>query len=129
MFSKKEEEAVIRWTLIPWPELNPKETIRHTEGYWLIKKAEGFKNRALLIYRVSADPGDIPPGLEWIVNFVTKNSIPDLMESVRQYVSDPAVLPADSNERRHLSHKPLLSASFEQKVPRQNPETLMRFSE
>jgi len=132
-FSKKRDEAMIRWHLIPWPGLSPKETIRNTEGMWILKSMPKSKNRVLLIYRVTADPGKIPPGCKWIVNLLTKHSIPELVEAIKQRAlgtnssaqtikSAAAVI-----ERLHLSYKPLMRTPIDRKLPHHTSETPMNF--
>lgn len=129
-YSKKKDEAVIRWKMIPWPGLQPKETIRDTQGYWILKNAgpvSGKKsdNRVLVIYRVYADPGNIPAGLEWIINAFTKKSIPALIQAVRRRTSDrPGNLEA-GNVRRHSSYKPLLITPVEEKNTSTSPQKLI----
>ena len=125
-YFKNKEEAIIRWKLLPWPELSEKETIGDTEGYWMLKKIAGKKTGVLLTYHVYADPGNIPKGFEWIVNRFTKKSIPDLMTAVKLRTSQHTRKTAPRSEKLkcHLSYKPLHHTFFDPKAPRQGNEAL-----
>jgi hypothetical protein len=79
------DAAEISWQLIPWPELSPSKTIRDTSGYWRLTRLAGSKT--LVEYRVRTDPGDIPLGAGWIVDLLTKGSLPDILESTRKRVT------------------------------------------
>lgn len=78
---QNESSLLLRWSLVPWPELKPEETIKDTTGYWLVQnKAKG---QSLVLYHVSTDPGDIPFGLGWIVDILTKQSVPGAISALR----------------------------------------------
>lgn len=87
-----ESEFSISWTLQPWPELSPSETIADTTGYWKVSSLNDSntinndRNCSLVKYHVYTDPGPVPFGLGWIVDMLTEDSIPDLMDSVRDRV-------------------------------------------
>jgi len=72
----------IVWTSLPWPGLKPAETIKETSGYWLLKSQS--PTTTLLLYHVYTDPGPIPFGLEWIVDILSKNSIPEALLKTRE---------------------------------------------
>ena len=80
--------ADIRWQMLPWPELSPAETIRDTSGYWRLTRLDG--EMTLVEYLVRTDPGEIPFGFSWIVDLLTKRSLPTVLESTRQRVYDVA---------------------------------------
>lgn len=80
----REEEAAIDWQLIPWPELSPAETIRDTSGYWHLNRIG--QEMTLVEYRVRTDPGDIPFGFGWIVDLLTRCSLPAVLENTRNRV-------------------------------------------
>ncbi|MDD2851133.1 MAG: SRPBCC family protein [Desulfuromonadaceae bacterium] len=80
-----EDAAEIAWQLIPWPELSASETIRDTSGYWRLTRLPGDKT--LVEYQVRTDPGGIPFGAGWIVDLMTKGSLPDILESTRKRVT------------------------------------------
>ncbi len=73
--------ARLEWYLVEWPGLKPSQTIRDTRGYWLIQ--EQAQNRLLVLYHVYSDPGEIPFGLGWLVEPMTKSSIPEAFTETR----------------------------------------------
>jgi len=72
-----ENTGRIRWRKLEWPGLKTSETIRDTTGYWFIE--EKAKNRSLVLYHVYTDPGPIPLGLGWIVDVLSKDSVPEAL--------------------------------------------------
>ena len=68
--------SILEWQLVPWPGLKPSETIKDTKGYWHVK--EYTKTSSLVRYHVYTDPGPIPFGMGWIVDTLSKKSVPDL---------------------------------------------------
>ncbi|WP_339137701.1 MAG: SRPBCC family protein [Candidatus Electrothrix sp. GW3-4] len=77
-----EQTSLIQWQLQPWPELKPAETIRDTSGFWRIETLEN--GRSLVFYHVYTDPGKIPFGLGWIVDFLSKDSVPEVLAKTRE---------------------------------------------
>ncbi|NTV12329.1 MAG: hypothetical protein HGA96_00100 [Desulfobulbaceae bacterium] len=70
------------WQLQAWPELKSAETITDTSGYWrIVAKGE---NKSLVLYHVYTDPGPVPFGLGWIVDALSKNSVPDVLVKTKQ---------------------------------------------
>ncbi|MBU4009967.1 MAG: hypothetical protein KJ882_04310, partial [Proteobacteria bacterium] len=67
--------SVLKWQLQKWPGLDPRETIKDTTGYWRIEKKT--EKSSLVFYHVYTDPGPIPFGLEWIVDVLSKKSVPE----------------------------------------------------
>ncbi|MDH4318180.1 MAG: hypothetical protein OEV64_07295 [Desulfobulbaceae bacterium] len=78
---QKESSFLLHWSLVPWPELKPEETIKDTTGYWLVQN--DAEEQCLVLYHVSTDPGDIPFGLGWIVDILTKQSVPGAISALR----------------------------------------------
>lgn len=64
---------MLAWDLIPWPELEPSETLVDTEGFWLFNDLGN--GRLLVVYRVYSDPGPIPYGLKWLVTPLSQSSV------------------------------------------------------
>ena len=87
-FKQENNEAVITWKLIPWPGLKESEKINDTTGYWNFSKYPHKKGYILAVYHVYTDPGPIPTGLGWIVDILTKNSVPDVVLNTRQRVEE-----------------------------------------
>ena len=71
------QTSQIQWQYLIWPGLKKEETIRDTTGYWLIETRS--KNSSLVLYHVYTDPGPIPFGLGWIVDVLSKNSVPEAL--------------------------------------------------
>jgi ribosome-associated toxin RatA of RatAB toxin-antitoxin module len=67
--------SLIKWQLHKWAELKTEETIRDTSGFWRIEEIS--RNSSLVLYHVYTDPGPIPFGLGWIVDVLSKNSVPE----------------------------------------------------
>jgi hypothetical protein len=73
--------SILEWHLQKWPELKTEETITDTTGYWRIE--EKSEDISLVLYHVYTDPGPVPFGLGWIVDVLSKNSVPDVLLQTR----------------------------------------------
>ncbi len=71
----------LQWQQVPWPGLNARETIKDTTGYWHIQEIS--PDRSLVKYHVYTDPGPIPFGLGWIVDLLSKESVPKTLLQTR----------------------------------------------
>jgi ribosome-associated toxin RatA of RatAB toxin-antitoxin module len=69
--------TVLQWQLQKRPGLNPAETIADTTGYWRIEDAG--EGRSLVLYHVYTDPGPVPFGLGWIVDVLSRKSVPEVL--------------------------------------------------
>ncbi len=76
------QSCVLAWKLLPWPGLKQEETIADTTGAWRLSPGAGGKT--VVRYEVYTDPGPIPFGLGWIVDSLSKDSIPQTLEAVRK---------------------------------------------
>ena len=76
----------LEWYLIPWPGLEPLETLEDTKGYWLIIEEE--PGRSLLQYYAYSDPGPLPLGLRGVVNALSKNSLKDIFNETRGWAEN-----------------------------------------
>ncbi|AXA92060.1 hypothetical protein [Massilia sp. YMA4] len=73
----------LAWQLVPRPDLRPGQTIADTAGYWdfrTLPDGSGSQVR----YRVYADPGPVPFGFGWIVEMMSKRSLPQAVAAVRE---------------------------------------------
>lgn len=77
----------LSWKLVPWAGLTPDETIADTTGYWQFSPDPANKNRTIVKYLVYADPGHVPFGLGWIVDLMSKDSLPKTLEALRTRVA------------------------------------------
>ena len=85
-FQNEKSRATLKWKLIEWQGLKKSETIEDTTGYWLLEEYAEKAGHIIALYHVYTDPGPIPLGLGWIVDILTKNSIPDVMIKTRERV-------------------------------------------
>jgi hypothetical protein len=79
--NKDEKTSRLEWQLQEWPGLDSSETIEDTTGYWLVE--EQTPRRSRVLYHVYTDPGPIPFGLGWIVDELSKNSVPEALLRTR----------------------------------------------
>lgn len=77
-------QCKLAWRLVP-TGLAPAETIADTTGYWLFKPQPGDGAKTLVEYHVYADPGPVPYGFGWIVEMMSKRSLPRTLEALRNY--------------------------------------------
>jgi len=86
-WAKSEANSVqLFWKKWPWPELRPSQTIVDTYGQWILEDVPGTDNQVLAYYRVYTDPGKVPFGTGWIVDIVTKESIPNVIRETKRRV-------------------------------------------
>jgi hypothetical protein len=93
------------WKKVEWEE--PEHTIRSTVGYWQVEPYAGVPGSSLLTYHVYSDPGPVPLGFGWIVDWMASRNVPSTIENVRsrvrsrqvQLAKRAAVDPAPSLER------------------------------
>ncbi|SHG47704.1 SRPBCC family protein [Massilia sp. CF038] len=77
--------CVLAWKLVPWPGLKQEETILDTTGQWQLTPG-ATPDKTVVRYNVYTDPGPIPFGLGWIVDSLSKDSIPQTLDAVRKRV-------------------------------------------
>ncbi|KQZ39596.1 SRPBCC family protein [Duganella sp. Root1480D1] len=75
-------QCKLAWRLVP-TGLAPADTIADTTGYWLFTPIQGEGGKTLIEYHVYADPGPVPYGFGWIVEMMSKRSLPRTLEAVR----------------------------------------------
>lgn len=80
------ESCVVAWKLVPWPGLKDEETIADTSGYWQLSPSS-TAGKTVVKYMVYTDPGPIPFGLGWIVDSLSKDSIPATLDALRKRVA------------------------------------------
>ena len=73
----------LAWKLVPWEGLKVEETIADTTGYWQLNAHPSDPNKTVVEYVVFADPGPVPFGTGWVVNSMSKQSLPNTLEAVR----------------------------------------------
>ena len=77
------QSCVLAWKLQPWPGLKQEETITDTVGSWQLTPA-ATPGKTVVKYTVYTDPGPIPFGAGWIVDSLSKDSIPQTLEALRK---------------------------------------------
>ncbi len=70
------------WRKVAWEGVAADETIKDTTGFWYFKSAEGAVT--ILHYYTKTDPGHVPFGLGWIVDYLTEKTVVDLLTRTRQ---------------------------------------------
>lgn len=73
----------LAWKLVPWPGLKPDETIVDTTGHWELTP-DSIAGKTAVRYHVYTDAGPIPFGLGWIVDSLSRDSIPQTLEALRK---------------------------------------------
>jgi Polyketide cyclase / dehydrase and lipid transport len=79
-------QSLLRWNLVAWEGLAESETIRDTRGSWQLEPGSRGEASTFVTYRVSTDPGPIPLGLGWIVDWMSEKSLPAVLEKTRERV-------------------------------------------
>lgn len=82
------QRCQLSWKLAPWPGLKQEETIADTSGAWILTPAAD-PARTLVSYSVYTDPGPVPMGLGWVVDSMSKDSIPKMIDALRARVTQP----------------------------------------
>ncbi|RSZ58495.1 hypothetical protein HF313_06950 [Massilia atriviolacea] len=77
-------QCQLSWKMLPWPGVAAEQAIADTTGYWLLVPHTGDKNRTVVKYMVYTDPGPVPMGLGWIVDSMSRGSMPKTLEALRQ---------------------------------------------
>lgn len=80
------QSCVVAWKLVPWPGLKQEETIAATSGSWQFLPGS-LAGKTVVKYAVYTDPGPIPFGAGWIVDSLSKDSIPQTLEALRKRVA------------------------------------------
>ncbi|UOD33125.1 hypothetical protein INH39_16665 [Massilia violaceinigra] len=77
-------QCQLSWKMLPWPGVSAEEAIADTTGYWLLVPHALDKNKTVVKYMVYTDPGPVPMGLGWIVDSMSRGSMPKTLEALRQ---------------------------------------------
>lgn len=75
------ESAKISWKMIDWKAVKKSDRIGDTQGYWQLSVIN--ENCTQANYHVYTDPGKVPFGFGWIVDAMTEDSIPALLDAMR----------------------------------------------
>lgn len=77
----------LRWKLVPTEGLSPDETIADTSGLWQLAPEASDASQTSIKYQVYTDPGPVPMGFGWIVDSMSRDSIPKMFEALRKRVA------------------------------------------
>lgn len=77
------QQCRLAWDMVPSAGLKPEETIADTEGYWQLSPVSGDGGKTVVQYYVYTDPGPVPLGAGWIVDSMSKDSLPKTLEALR----------------------------------------------
>lgn len=82
------QRCQLAWKLAPWDGLKQEDTIADTSGAWLLTPAAN-PAKTVVSYTVYTDPGPVPLGFGWIVDSMSKDSIPKMLDALRSKVRHP----------------------------------------
>ncbi|MCF7806921.1 MAG: hypothetical protein K9M49_01455 [Candidatus Marinimicrobia bacterium] len=74
-------DYLVAWQSVDWPGLKPQETIKATHGFWNIMMRGD--DETLVVYHAYVDPGPVPFGFGWVVDFLMKTSFPEVFTQTR----------------------------------------------
>ncbi|MDH5376976.1 MAG: hypothetical protein OEX00_01475 [Gammaproteobacteria bacterium] len=89
--SKQGSEYRLDWVQVAWPEISESDSIKDTQGYWHLRADPRFPGKTFVHYRVYTDPGSIPFGFGWIVDVLTRLSLPGVLESTSAWTQEKKV--------------------------------------
>ena len=81
---KKISPIWLAWDTVPWKENSIKETF----GQWYLEPYKGSANKTLVRYQIYTDPGHIPFGFEWIVDIMTRVSLPKTVKNLKTWIEN-----------------------------------------
>jgi len=82
-YSRTADSARLSWVMLPSPGVAPEDTIAATEGYWDLTTHNG---KVLARYYVYTDPGEVPFGFGWVVDYMSSKSILAVVANTRDRV-------------------------------------------
>ncbi|SFY10680.1 Polyketide cyclase / dehydrase and lipid transport [Janthinobacterium lividum] len=77
----------LAWKLVPMEGVKVEDTIADTSGYWQLSPDPFDAGGAAVKYQVYTDPGPVPMGLGWIVDSMSRDSIPKMFDALRARVA------------------------------------------
>jgi len=84
IYEAQEAYLKISWVLVEWGDvLAADQTIKATEGYWILEPAQE-QDKTMVYYYTQTDPGEVPFGLGWIVDYLSDSTIIQLLKNTRQ---------------------------------------------
>ncbi len=83
-FKNEGKVAYLKWHKLPWNAVSGDDTIVDTQGYWYLTPHPLDQTKTLVKYLVYTDPGKVPFGFGWIVDFMTKKSLPNVFKNTKE---------------------------------------------
>ena len=80
------DKMILSWQQISWPGVMLEDSIKDTKGFWRLSSHSA--NQTLVYYDIYTDPGNIPFGFGWIVDYLSKESVPDVLRNTKAYLID-----------------------------------------
>ncbi|MGK5024939.1 SRPBCC family protein [Janthinobacterium sp. RB2R34] len=77
----------LAWKLVPMEGVKTEDTIADTSGYWQLSPDPQLAQGTTIKYQVYTDPGPVPMGLGWIVDSMSRDSIPKMFDALRARVA------------------------------------------
>lgn len=77
----------LAWKLVPMEGVKIDDTIADTSGYWQLTPDAKDPGKTSIKYQVYTDPGPVPMGFGWIVDSMSRDSIPKMFEALRARVA------------------------------------------
>ena len=71
------------WVSVPWPEVADEDAIVSSVGFWHL--SYGQEDGVTTVhYSTKTDPGDVPFGLGWLVDYLTKQTVVEMLENTKK---------------------------------------------
>ncbi len=80
-YDKQPKSWHMTWHQLDWQGLDPEYSIADTMGYWHLQVMD--KQTTKLHYYTKTDPGHVPFGLGWLVDYLTKETVVELLENTK----------------------------------------------
>ncbi|OBV37222.1 SRPBCC family protein [Janthinobacterium psychrotolerans] len=77
----------LAWKLVPMEGVKIEDTIFDTSGYWQLSPDPQDAGATAIKYQVYTDPGPVPMGFGWIVDSMSRDSIPKMFDALRARVA------------------------------------------
>ena len=81
-YNKQPDSWRMTWHKLDWQGLASERTIADTTGYWDLQVLDGQTTQ--LHYYTKTDPGHVPFGLGWLVDYLTEETVVDLLKNTKK---------------------------------------------
>jgi len=82
-YESKPNDYRMSWVSVPWPEVPAEDAVVSTVGNWHLSYGQ-VDNETTVHYSTKTDPGDVPFGLGWLVDILTKQTVVEMLENTKQ---------------------------------------------